>query len=107
VASEHAPALAVRDRWDGRVATVTVLGELDISTVDILSHALDKLARQSPERLVVDMAGVGFMDSSGLHAFVRVRKVLPAGCPIVVRSPQRGVRQVFQLTGMTSVLTFE
>lgn len=107
VASENGPALTVCDRWDGRVATVTVRGELDMSTVGILSQCLDKLARQGPERLVVDMSEVGFMDSAGLQAFVRARKALPEGCRIVVRSPRLRELKVFQLTGLSSILDFE
>jgi anti-anti-sigma factor len=65
LAPEQPAALTVSDRWDGRVATVTVRGEIDLSTAEILSDRLDDLARQDPERLVIDLAEVGFMDSSG------------------------------------------
>ena len=66
LAPEKPAALTVSDRWDGRVATVTVRGEIDISTAGILSGRLDDLASQDPERLVIDLAEVGFMDSSGM-----------------------------------------
>jgi anti-anti-sigma factor len=107
LASDQPAALTVSSRWDGRVATIAVRGEIDLGTVGVLSGCLDDLARQNPERLVIDLADVGFIDSSGLHALVRVRKALPAHCPVVVRSPQRRAREIFELTGLSSLFIFE
>ncbi len=103
--SQEAPALEVRDRWDGAEVTMTVRGEIDLSTAEVLSERLAEATGRNPSRLVVDMAGVGFMDSAGLHCFVR--RVLPASCPLILRSAQRHVRQVFELTGLGTVYDFE
>jgi len=89
------------------VAITTVCGEIDIATVSILSEHLGHLARENPQRLVIDLAGVSFIDSSGLAGFVRIRKALPPDCPVVIRSPQRRVRQLFKITGLDSVIAFE
>jgi anti-anti-sigma factor len=55
----------------------------------------------------LDLAAVSFMDASGLGGFVRIRKALPPDCPVVIRSPQRRVRQLFKITGLDSVIAFE
>jgi len=89
------------------VAITTVCGEIDIATVSILSEHLGHLARENPQRLVIDLAAVSFMDASGLGGFVRIRKALPLDCPVVIRSPQRRVRQLFKITGLDSVIAFE
>ena len=107
MALEQAPALTIDERWDAGVAIATVCGEIDISTVATLSEHLGRLARKNPQRLVMDLAGVSFIDSSGLGGFVRIRKALPPGCPVVIRSPQRRVRQLFKITGLDSVIAFE
>ena len=104
---KRAPALTIRDHWDAGVAIVTIRGEIDISTVDALSEHLANLALKNPQRLVIDLAGVSFIDSSGVSVFVRIRKTLPPDCPVVIRSPRRRVRQVFRITGLESVLLFE
>ena len=107
LAPEKPAALTVSDRWDGRVATVTVRGEIDISTAGILSDRLDDLASQDPERLVIDLAEVGFMDSSGVQAMLGVRTALPGDRVVVIRSPPRQARDVFTLTGLSSQFIFE
>jgi anti-sigma B factor antagonist len=107
VAPDQAPALTVCDHWDKGVATVTVHGEIDLSTVSTFSERLGDVARKNPQRLVINLTDVDFLDSTGLHAFVRIRKELPEDCPIVLRSPRQQVRRVFEITGLSPVFTFE
>lgn len=107
MALEQAPALTIGERWDAGVAIATVRGEIDITTVATLSEHLGHLARKNPQRLVIDLAEVSFIDSSGLGGFVRIRRALPPGCPVVIRSPQRRVWQLFKITGLDSVIPIE
>lgn len=86
---------------------MTVTGEIDVGTADLFSARLAEVAGRHPERLVIDMAGVGFMDSAGLSCLVRVRRLLPKDCQVIVRSAQRRVRQVFDLTGLSTAYEFE
>lgn len=107
MAADQASALTVGVQWDDGVATVTVQGEIDISTASVFSGRLGEVARQNPQRLVIDLAGVDFLDSAGLQAFVAVRRALPQHCAIVLRSPQRRARQVFDMTGLSAAFVFE
>ena len=59
--------LSVEVRWDGDEATVTVAGELDLSTAAQVDEALADTEEKHPERLVVDLRGLSFMDSTGLR----------------------------------------
>jgi len=107
VTSHLAPELIVRDQWENGAVTVAVQGEIDIATASVFSARLADVIGRNPQRLVIDLTEVGFLDSSGLHAFARVRKDLPADCPIVLRAPQRHVRQVFEISGLSPVFTFD
>lgn len=49
---------------------ITVTGEIDIATVRSLDAVLSGLSAQN---LVVDLRGVTFMDSTGLHSLLRAR----------------------------------
>jgi stage II sporulation protein AA (anti-sigma F factor antagonist) len=97
----------VRDQWENGAATVAVEGEIDFGTVGVFSARLADVVSRNPKRLVIDMTEVGFLDSSGLHAFVRVRKDLPEHCPVILRAPQCHVRQVFDITGLSPAFIFE
>jgi anti-anti-sigma factor len=105
--SEQAPILIIDEHWDADVAVATICGEIDITTVGILSEHFGQLTGKNPRRLIIDLARVPFIDSSGLGGFVRIRKTLPPGCPVVIRSPQRRVRNLFKITGLDSVIAFE
>ena len=54
---------------NGGLSVVTVRGEIDIVSVTALAAALDSIEYNG--RLVVDMSGVEFMDSTGLAAILR------------------------------------
>ncbi|HEU4348540.1 MAG TPA: STAS domain-containing protein [Actinoplanes sp.] len=49
---------------------VTVRGNLDIDSALVLSTALDQVLDRPRPRIVVDLSGVEFCDSTGLSAFV-------------------------------------
>jgi anti-anti-sigma factor len=107
LAQEPGTTLAVRDEWDGDVAIVTVEGEIDMTTAGVLSGCLGRVVQKNPERLVIDLAGVSFLDSSAVHAIVRARHALPGECPVVLRSARRQARRLFELTGLNSVCVLE
>jgi anti-sigma B factor antagonist len=107
VTSDLAPELTVSDQWENGAATVAVQGEIDFGTVGFFSARLADVTARNPTQLVIDLAEVSFLDSSGLHAFVRVRKNLPGHCPIILRAARCHVRQVFDITGLSPVFIFE
>jgi anti-sigma B factor antagonist len=85
-------------------AVVSLVGELDISTVGALDEALGKITAARHERLIFDLGGLRFMDSAGIAALVR-----PAGQvdEICIRDPSPIVRRVIEATGLTGVLKLE
>lgn len=105
--TERRPALTVRGHWDDTTAIVTAKGDVDFTTIDTLSVRLAAVLSGNPQRLVIDLAEVSFLDSAGLHSLSRARKALPEGCPLVIRSPQPKVRRIFEITGLDKVFTFE
>ena len=108
MAADPAPVLMVCDQWgDDGAATVTVRGQIDVGSADAFYEQLARVAGASPRRLVIDLAGVDFLDSAGLNAFVRLRKALPGHCAVILRSVQPRARQVFELTGLATAFDFE
>ncbi len=81
--------------------TVRVAGEVDLDTADQLAAGLEACHGT----VVLDLAGVTFMDSSGLGTLVRARnRLLSEGGALLVRDPSKRVRRLFELTGLTEFL---
>jgi anti-anti-sigma factor len=85
---------------DGR-ALVSVAGEVDLETASQLGdHALAALRDVSPH-LVLDLAGVTFMDSTGLKVLLSIQqRVELAHGSLAVVGTTRPVRRILELTGL-------
>jgi anti-anti-sigma factor len=60
--------------WDGDSAWVTVNGELDAFTARILRTEMSAVEAAEPERVVLDLRSVRFLDSSGLAVILGARE---------------------------------
>jgi anti-anti-sigma factor len=103
LAQEQNSALTVQDEWDGGTALLTVQGEIDTCTAEVLSGCLRDVIRKKPDRLIIDLAGVSFLDCSAVHAFIEARRALSLEYPLILRSPRSQARRVFELTALDSV----
>jgi anti-anti-sigma factor len=74
---------------------VEVLGQLDLATAPRLAEAFGALP--SGGEVVVDLAGVTLMDSSGVAVLLRAGE----GRSLVVVRPARNVRRVLGVNGLT------
>ncbi|WP_412102901.1 STAS domain-containing protein [Plantactinospora sp. KLBMP9567] len=88
-------------------ARLGVAGEIDLATAPVLRDKLLTLLRdQTPAVLVVDLAGVAFLDCAGIGALVGVRNAAgEAGCELRVTDPQPFVRRVLEVTGLLGIFT--
>jgi len=82
------------------VATVTVTGELDITTATPLTQCLLAVAAVHPERLVLDLSGLVFVDVAGARTLDAAHALLQTVCPVIVRRPRPTARKVFGITGL-------
>ena len=85
---------------------VAVVGEIDLATADVLHAGLRSvLSAQLPHRVEIDLAGVSFMDCTGLTVLVVARDAaLRTGCQLRITNPQPIVRRVLELTGLLGIL---
>ena len=82
-----------------------VIGEIDSHAAPILSEAL--LERSSGD-LVLDIASVTFMDSSGLQSVIdATRRLRAAGGDLTLRNPGPAVVRLLQVTGLQGFLRVE
>ena len=73
-------------------------GEIDLSNADAFGDEGARLASTMANgtRLVIDLAGVRFMDSMGLRALLRIHR--RAGDALVIRNPSPQVQRLLDVT---------
>jgi anti-sigma B factor antagonist len=99
--------LKVRSQQHGDRTVMSVRGEIDLYTAPRLHEELTSaLAGGAPVRLVVDMSGVDFCDSTGMNVLLAAhRKAREQGGDLELAGPRRTVRKVLQVTGLETVFT--
>lgn len=80
--------------------TMVIAGELDLTTRPLLAEHLSAVLRTGPRRLILDLAGAGFVDCGSARMIVSAGQFLPEGRRPIIRHPSRAVRRVLELTGL-------
>jgi anti-sigma B factor antagonist len=95
-------ALAVHESDVDGVRLLEVFGELDLATAPRLCGRLDEARAQRVRRVVIDLTGVDFCDSTGLRALVGASTELrhAGGRLAVVALPGGAVARLFDVTGI-------
>ena len=88
-------------------AVLTVTGDLDLITRPVLADRLSEVLSTSPRRLVLDLAGAGFMDCGSARMVAGAGRFLPAGGRLIIRHPRPVIRRVLELTGCGAGLEIE
>jgi anti-anti-sigma factor len=102
------PVFAVDRRDEDDSVRLVVDGELDMDTGPRLREEIERAHAAAPARLVLDLRGVTFFDSTGLQivldAEVRCRK---GGRELLVLAGQGEPRRVLELADVTDRLRME
>jgi stage II sporulation protein AA (anti-sigma F factor antagonist) len=90
-----------RDFWGGRV--FVLCGELDLSSCQGLT---EELVGAPGSLVVIDLARLAFIDSSGLGAIHRARQRMEKdGGNLVLCRPQPNVKRVLEITSLDEWVT--
>ncbi|GLX02220.1 anti-sigma-B factor antagonist [Microtetraspora sp. NBRC 16547] len=103
-ASVRAVELKVATQSHAGQAVMAIVGEIDLYTAPRLQAEFTRLLETGPERVVIDMSGVEFCDSTGMNVLLSALKRLrERGGILEVASPRPAVRKILQVTGLDSV----
>jgi anti-sigma B factor antagonist len=103
-----AASLTVQEKMPeaGGAPALIVLGRLDASTVSILEHALTRAFVKNVLTIIVDLADVNYISSSGLRVLLTARrKARERGGDLILCALSRNVRDVFDMVGFTALFT--
>ena len=94
--------LLVESSQDAGDVWLTVYGEIDVANVaEELERSLAAARELGPKRIVVDLDGLSFMDSTGLHALLLARRdARSVGCEIALARVPEHAMAVLRVTGV-------
>jgi len=87
------------------LVVVSPRGELDMATVGAVEERLKQLRRTGAARIVLDLGGLTFMDSSGLHLITRwTNEASKDGFDFALEPGPPAVQRIFELAAMHDAL---
>ncbi|RMH24606.1 MAG: anti-sigma factor antagonist [Planctomycetota bacterium] len=88
------------------IMVVAPKSDVDLSRSPELRQALREASDRRPDRLIVDLAEVGYMDSSGLATLVEaMRTAKSTGAPLILASMNQKVRAIFEIARLDQFFT--
>jgi anti-sigma B factor antagonist len=92
---------AVRVSHQDRTTTISLTGEIDAAAgPEVRAVVTDSMLRDRPHRLVLDLVGTTFIDTTGANALALARNAARlVGAELEVRRPAPRIARVLDLAG--------
>ncbi|HEY3728149.1 MAG TPA: STAS domain-containing protein [Solirubrobacteraceae bacterium] len=93
----------------GSSLTLSIAGELDMQTIEVLAARVDQNRKQQFTSLTLDLGELAFMDSSGLKYLIELndRSQSEAWRLKLIRPRHAAAATVLRVTGADTFLPFE
>jgi anti-anti-sigma factor len=102
----ESPLLTVRASDVTGVVVVTVEGEIDVDTADVVLDALRLGFESGCPAVVADLTEVSFFGSTGISTLITAHELADEHCKdFHVVAPHRAVKRPLQVTGVAEVLS--
>jgi anti-sigma B factor antagonist len=101
----NAPPVKGVERHDGGAVVVHLVGELDLYNAPEVRITLLELASEQPERLVVDLGEVAFVDSTALGVLIEARSTLANRQAFLLASPGPETHRALKISGLDQHLS--
>ena len=98
--------LNITKHADGSTLTVKVEGRVDSNTAVELDRALNG-ALDGISKLILDFERLEYISTAGLRALLIAQKTMNQQGTIVIRNVSAAVKEIFEVTGFTDMLTIE
>ncbi len=100
--------LQIESASHGDTIVLSLRGELDLTSALVFERELRAAEETGPRRIVIDLSGLEFMDSTGLRALLLARdRAQSDGHELALRRGPRQVQRVLELTKTAEAFEFE
>jgi len=101
-----AEPLVIKTDTVGSATVVTPVGDVDLTGSPTLRQEIRKAQGSKPQRLVINLGQVPYMDSSGVATLVEAMQVAKrSGSALVLCAMQDRVKSVFEIARLDTVFT--
>lgn len=98
--------MEVRAEQSGSVSIVAVEGDVDLNSSRSLQTQLRESLGSSPDKLIVDLSGVPYMDSSGVATLVEAMQLSrKKHTKLVLCAMSDKVQSIFEIARLDKVFT--
>lgn len=102
----HEGSFVVKSEQRGTTTIVLPSGEIDLNASPVLRQELKRVGTARPQRLIVNLAGVPYMDSSGVATLVEaMQQARKNSSKLVLCGMQDKVRSIFEIARLDTVFT--
>lgn len=91
---------------NAKTMILTLEGRLDAMTSPELEAVLEKEIRNTTE-LILDFEHLEYISSAGLRVLLTTQKKMNTQGTMIIRKVCENVREVFEITGFTDILTIQ
>ena len=104
----RAEDLVLEVQQQGQRATLSVRGDLDVSTAPDLADLCRSVQAEGAREVVIDLTDTSFLDSSGLRALVGAHLLFnDAGGNLRLSHPSEPVMRLFDITGLSGYFSID
>jgi anti-sigma B factor antagonist len=94
------------EQENGELAVIALTGEVDLYTAPEFKQELVRLIDDGARKVVVDLTGTTFIDSTTLGVLVSgLKRLRPKGGQLVLVVTDRNIRKIFEITGLDRVFS--
>ena len=98
--------MKISNQKEGTQLVIALEGRLDTTSAPQLDEAV-KASIEGVENLVMDFTALEYISSAGLRVLLSTQKVMNKQGKMVIRNANDVVKEVFDMTGFSDILTLE
>lgn len=97
--------MKVERSLDGNTLTISVEGRLDLNSAPELEKKIE--LQDEVENLIFDFEKLEYISSAGLRVILTLQDIMQTRGTMIIKNLSNDVKEVFEITGLSSELNIE